>query len=853
MKDGMVDKNTSEVQELVGQPTYSLVDGVWVPPPGRKLFTPNEFYELFRDESILFLGDSTQRRPADTLHILIENRNNTSGTVPYYLYEWSSNKKHHTRVFGETPNVNQNTRSYNALLPYRGRIDNIFFPVYQNVIGKYHYDFRRNHTIIIAGVGAWDNQKVGHSSNELVSLVNESIYHLHREVPSSVLLFWKTCGWAKGFHWNYQEPDVKNYGSNYQVYLANKVAKEAIESINADNFKLLDWSREILPYSFETRISSGMQAEDTLSGRKDGVPWHMGVKARMLLLQMLAWEVSQREALVLVPISSSTDNTVPDGPTQPSASSYGLEMPFGGGEEISLDVGNGAPNSTPGENELLVFVGGVNASSNSREIPSGENFMGGLSVLFLAFGFFSFAVILLAISSQVSFQSNRCSLGFHDRRLQKISLGFLLPVLLIALACLDTSEISVSTNSSRVKKESSLSCFHKLQRDEYNDVLWETANETAASNNERKRLDLQCPRVSWVHNTHDPSCQVNPFDAHSFLSTFRGRTLLFAGDSLSSMACNDLQDVLSSGGYDASKADSSYGANPFRRGILFGCQEYEYGVLICCSWLAFSNARRERRTANQNLFTRTDGIALNVLEPYDLLLWNTGVHHTSNFDGTIDDMTWLINKTLSDWEESKDLASVPSVWWKESYAQHFRKGHWDGWQDDKRYDTRKYRNVTRQCYDITAYPIENETGIYNQAAEPVVSSFNIPILRVYKASVPLHKQHYKGTDCTHFCVRDRGPMHHDISLLQTLIKLAIDGGKLPSLPERRSEDNKYDIQQRWDLLMEHPAESLMAKMDVCANSKRSTRPPTWKVDEDGPIPPPLKKCLEHSELVHSGG
>ena len=70
----MKEKTIAEVQELIGQPTYSLVNGKWVPPPGRKLFTPNEFYELFRDESVLFLGeDSTQRRAADTLHILVEN------------------------------------------------------------------------------------------------------------------------------------------------------------------------------------------------------------------------------------------------------------------------------------------------------------------------------------------------------------------------------------------------------------------------------------------------------------------------------------------------------------------------------------------------------------------------------------------------------------------------------------------------------------------------------------------------------------------------------------------------------------------------------------------------------------
>ncbi|KAL3938490.1 MAG: hypothetical protein SGBAC_006606 [Bacillariaceae sp.] len=214
-------------------------------------------------------------------------------------------------------------------------------------------------------------------------------------------------------------------------------------------------------------------------------------------------------------------------------------------------------------------------------------------------------------------------------------------------------------------------------------------------------------------------------------------------------------------------------------------------------------------------------------------------------------MIWLINNTLSDWATSKTRASVPTLWWKECYAQHFKKGHWDNWADVQRYTTKKYKNLKRKCHDISGFSVENETGIYNQAAEPVVSTFGVPIFRVYKASVPLHTQHMKVTDCTHFCFGDRGPYDHDHAMMTKLIEEAIAGGSLPALPKERSRNN-FDVQQRWDLLMEDPTDSLMAKMDVCVKSKAMQRGPSWRAEKDG-LPPALKKCLKHSERVHRGG
>ncbi|CAJ1950227.1 unnamed protein product [Cylindrotheca closterium] len=148
-------------------------------------------------------------------------------------------------------------------------------------------------------------------------------------------------------------------------------------------------------------------------------------------------------------------------------------------------------------------------------------------------------------------------------------------------------------------------------------------------------------------------------------------------------------------------------------------------------------------------------------------------------------------------------------------------------------------------------PGENETGIFNNVTEPRILDFNIPIFRVYRASVPLYFAHYTVGDCTHFCNGDKGPMDHDNALLLALLKNAIEGNLLPPLPDERNSSSGYSIEKRWEMLMEHPTDSLMAKLDVCAPMHDSSKHHNWEVDKHGPIPEVLEECLRRSEAIHS--
>jgi len=298
------------------------------------------------------------------------------------------------------------------------------------------------------------------------------------------------------------------------------------------------------------------------------------------------------------------------------------------------------------------------------------------------------------------------------------------------------------------------------------------------------------------------------------------------------MSCTNFQDILTEAGLKTHDVphDAYHGTDPFRRRVFFGCQEFQNGIFVCCGWIAFSNSLMEREKANQNVFEFDDGILVDTLDNSDLVIWNTGIHHTRSFQGTTDDLVPLLYAVFyfHSKKKKKTNRSLPSLWWKESYAQHFKTGHWE---------TRRERT----CHDISNLPIENETGIYNQVTEPVVQRFHIPILRSYRASVPLWMAHNKSGDCTHFCTRDHGPMDHDNSLLLALIQNAIQEKVLP--PTKRRPENKYELQKRWLLLMAHPNKSVMSKLDVCAHPNDSERRHYWDVKKDGPIPFAMQKCL----------
>jgi len=298
-------KKTSEVLEIVGPQEYTLalegpIPGInpleaWSAPSHKRIFTVDEMYDIFSKECIAFIGDSTDRRAADTLQILLSNRHNISGIAKYF-YRYDNKDAPHSRL-----SIVDGVRRTKECSP--GTIDNMFLPVYDKLL-IYKYQDYKNYDVIVASTGPWNHKKKLFTPRETRERIQQVINYLHNEIPKDVLLIWKTSAWSWFGEWEElkeNETTVELKDNNFLVHYANQVAKETILAINSTRRIVVDFSTEIAPYSWEYRISTNMAAE-----KDDWVPWHLGPKARALLAQMVTWEVARYRNSTL--LSAGIDN-----------------------------------------------------------------------------------------------------------------------------------------------------------------------------------------------------------------------------------------------------------------------------------------------------------------------------------------------------------------------------------------------------------------------------------------------------------------------------------------------------------------------------------------------------------------
>ncbi|KAL3928260.1 MAG: hypothetical protein SGBAC_012728, partial [Bacillariaceae sp.] len=288
-------KTTAQVLEIVGPQEYSLVNkgpvpGInpleaWSAPSHKRIFTADELYEIFSKECVAFLGDSSERRAADTLQILVSNRQNVSG-IQKYVHRYKTRYQDHTRA-----SVVDGIKRTKECFP--GTIDNLFRATYENLLAYEHDKEKKKYQVIVGATGAWNYRGTPkyYTPKETREYIQQVISHLDKEIPDDVLFIWKTGVFAWFGDWNELE-DNETFenpkGNNWLVHYANQIAKESILALNSTRRVVLDFAAEIAPYSWEHRRTSNNMAEF-----RDYVPWHLGPKARVLIVQMLAWEVAR--------------------------------------------------------------------------------------------------------------------------------------------------------------------------------------------------------------------------------------------------------------------------------------------------------------------------------------------------------------------------------------------------------------------------------------------------------------------------------------------------------------------------------------------------------------------------------
>ncbi|CAJ1947769.1 unnamed protein product [Cylindrotheca closterium] len=315
-----------EIENLIGEPKSHWIGQQWIPAEGSHFYTPDELREVFSQECTLFVGDSLQRRAADTLNLMLSssNKSHISDVKASVFTREYFMKKDHDRGFAkrtieqiieDNNNKNNSTILTESKIPSKrnGCIDTDWRPLLADV-----HDFCRDYTNqtqqidysdytkIVVGATVWDvvgNSRRKTSAQEIRQLINETIHDLARTVPSTVTIIWKSAGWCYDCKWTPDET-LENRADNYKIYAANDQAQQSIQELNAPNFIYLDWAREVLPRSI------GFNRLRSL----DQNPYHYSLAPRVQLLQMLAEVYADHQQYSLPQSSNARNDVKPDCP-----------------------------------------------------------------------------------------------------------------------------------------------------------------------------------------------------------------------------------------------------------------------------------------------------------------------------------------------------------------------------------------------------------------------------------------------------------------------------------------------------------------------------------------------------------
>ena len=268
----------------------------WIPPNGWRFFSPQELLTVYKDKSIMWVGDSLARRAAVTMYGILKeaaaNSNSSSVNVPVDAIDafelinvnkgriWDPCKKwigskYQPRWCRAMPGggggdyVYVMTNKFSELVPF----------VADEVSGK--SNITKNFDTIIVGMGNWDNEKTG--LNKTLSSVTAAIDALGKLQSAGKTIIWRTSGFR----------DDAGASNDYFIEV-NKRVLDQINSISTrlqqesntvSNLTCINWPGAIFPRSFgDTRI-----AGDSLN--------HYGLEARLVLIAMVTNQLASRQGL----------------------------------------------------------------------------------------------------------------------------------------------------------------------------------------------------------------------------------------------------------------------------------------------------------------------------------------------------------------------------------------------------------------------------------------------------------------------------------------------------------------------------------------------------------------------------
>lgn len=279
-----------EWTKTVGAPDSYWIGNSWIPAEGSRLYTTREIGLLFGSQCTLFVGDSLQRRIADTLNLLLKDASENLHYHDVYGSAFTDeyfNSKKHDRGFVERSVPNPESWSSHEYVEESttGCLNTDWRPLLENV-NEFALEYSNKpryakHNVIVIGSTVWDvdgSSRIKRNATQIRQNVRRTVSLLSEHVLSHVdLVVWKSSGWCANCPWAGEE-GKRGRGDNYRIFAANDEAEKAIKELNDPNFVYLDWGREILPRSIGSlRLASS-----------DGNKYHYGLGARLQLAQMLS-------------------------------------------------------------------------------------------------------------------------------------------------------------------------------------------------------------------------------------------------------------------------------------------------------------------------------------------------------------------------------------------------------------------------------------------------------------------------------------------------------------------------------------------------------------------------------------
>jgi hypothetical protein len=259
----------------------------WIPPDGWKLYTPKEMRLFYHDKSIFWIGDSTARRAAATMHGILKHANSSSHISVRSINDVS--------VIDERKSGDIKDELFRRPMPGGEARGGLF--LYQRIGCLLHLETflqdelsGKSNTMesvdtIIVSIGIWEakSSMECHDPERNANTVQSDVITLLTKLQSrQKMIIWRTSG----YHHREKHQFISDLNEHAMDKIEEIVLDQEQKNGTMSNLTFVDWGGAIRPRSFKQERIIGDTEE------------HYGLEPRYALIQMITNHLSSRQQVV---------------------------------------------------------------------------------------------------------------------------------------------------------------------------------------------------------------------------------------------------------------------------------------------------------------------------------------------------------------------------------------------------------------------------------------------------------------------------------------------------------------------------------------------------------------------------